>query len=101
MVKRGSETEEIQAIGLQTFKQYLSAAMHLQLCQEFMLYGDQINPALTQGLCTRWALKHHKQNENLRKQDKHVDAAASKTSYQLYSESAPELQHAHPQTPHR
>ena len=58
--------------------------MHLQLCQEFMLYGDQISPPLTQGLCLKWALKHHKQNENQRKQDNLVDAAASETSYLFY-----------------
>ena len=47
-----------------------------------MLYVDQINPPLTQGLCLKWALKRYKQSENRRKQDNLVDAAASKPMMQ-------------------
>ena len=64
-------------LGLETLKQYLAAAVHLQTCQEFLLCGDRVSPPLTAGFCARLTLSYHKKTENERKRKNFVDAAAS------------------------
>lgn len=63
---------------METIKQYLAAAMHVQTCQEFLYYGARKSPPLTAGECAKFYLAHAKKSENQRRRNNLVDAAASK-----------------------
>ena len=70
-------TGEGLKMGASSAKQYHAAVALLQRFQMTILHGDMIGPPINHATCVKMALTHAKKNEQKRKEQSLVDAAAS------------------------